>query len=177
MDFRQAHSTDWLEHFARTGYPEARPLAAGVEGAVYHLGDGMVAKVWGRRSGPDLLLWQAFYADVAASGLPFAIPVIVRVEEVDGRAVTLERELPGRPLLKGVDLDIAEIEPAVVESMIAVLRALATVPATEAMRRLPVLDEDRPFRRDGDDFPALVALLERRVARSPGAYGSSRARR
>jgi hypothetical protein len=36
--------------------------------------------------------WQAFYADVAASGLPFATPVILGVEEVDGRSVTLERE-------------------------------------------------------------------------------------
>ena len=32
------------------------------------------------------------------------------------------------------------------------------------MRRLPVLDEDQPFRRAGDDFPtALTALLERRT--------------
>jgi hypothetical protein len=82
VDFRQAHSQEWLDHFARIGHPAARPLAAGVEGAVYRLGDGTVAKVWGRRGIPELLLWQAFYADVAAGGLPFATPLILRVEEV-----------------------------------------------------------------------------------------------
>jgi aminoglycoside phosphotransferase (APT) family kinase protein len=164
VDFRQAHSPEWLDHFARLGYPDARPLAAGVEGAVYRLGGGTVAKVWGRRRRSELLLWQAFYADLAASGLPFATPVITRVEEVAGRAVTLERELPGTVLAEGVDG--VGVEPAVVESMIAVLRALADVPGTPAMRAVPVLDEGRSFRGD-EDFPtALIAVLERRVARS-----------
>ena len=86
VDFRQAHSKEWLGYFARLGYPTARPLAAGVEGAVYRLGEGMVAKVWRQRGVPELLLWQAFYADVAASGLPFATPVILRMEEVDEQA-------------------------------------------------------------------------------------------
>jgi hypothetical protein len=165
VDFRQAHSQGWLDHFARLGYPAARPLAAGVEGAVYHLGDGLVAKVWGRRRVSELLLWQDFYADVAASGLSFATPVVLRVEEIDGRGVTLERELPGTPLL--IDADSSTVDTGVVESIIAVLQELATVPSTAAMRRLPVLDEDSAFRRDGDDFPtALIALLDRRTARS-----------
>jgi hypothetical protein len=49
VDFRPAHAKEWLDHFARIGYPAAQPLAAGVEGAVYRLGRGMVAKVWLRR--------------------------------------------------------------------------------------------------------------------------------
>jgi hypothetical protein len=166
VDFRQAHSEKWLSYFARLGYPTARPLAAGVEGAVYRLGEGTVAKVWGRRGVPELLPWQAFYADVAASGLPFATPVILRVDKVDDRAVTIERELPGTPLMRGVDLDILDIDATVVDAMIVVLQALATVTSTAAMRQLPVLDEKKAFRRDGDDFPtALIALLERRTAR------------
>ena len=39
-DFVQAHSPRWLQHFRDSGYPEVVPLAAGVEGAVYDLGDG-----------------------------------------------------------------------------------------------------------------------------------------
>jgi hypothetical protein len=99
VDFRGTHSQEWLDYFAQIGYPAAQPLAAGVEGAVYRLGDGIVAKVWHRRGAPELRLWQAFHADVAASGLPSATPVILRVDEVEGRSVTLERELPGSPLL------------------------------------------------------------------------------
>lgn len=46
------------------------------------------------------------------------------------------------------------------------IQTLAGVPGTASMRQLPVLDEDRPFRVGADDFPAaLIALLERRVAR------------
>jgi Phosphotransferase enzyme family len=148
VDFTQRHSAEWLAHFA-VRHPDVRPLAAGVEGAVYALGDGTVAKVWGRRTRPEPLLWQAFYADLAAAGLSFATPVILDVEEVRGVAVTVERELPGTQL--------REHGP-----IVDVLRELATVPATDAMRRLPVLDESRPFRGD-DDFPAaLTALLGRR---------------
>ena len=46
VDYRQRHTAHWLQHFAARGYPTARPLAAGVEGSVYRLGEGVVAKVW-----------------------------------------------------------------------------------------------------------------------------------
>jgi aminoglycoside phosphotransferase (APT) family kinase protein len=165
--FRQIHSADWLAHFVRAGYSQVRPLAAGVEGAVYELDDATVAKVWERRRPAELLQWQAFYADLTDARLPFATPQILRVEEVGGVAVTLERRLSGIPLQTRVDPQARELDPAVAETMLAILRALATVPATPAMRRLPVLDETEPFRAAGDDFPgALAALLERRTAAS-----------
>jgi hypothetical protein len=88
---------DWTEHFVRAGHTGARPLASGAEGVVHRLGDGTVAKVWTRRRPAELRPWTAFYADVAAAGLPFATPVILRVDEIRGRAVTVERELPGTP--------------------------------------------------------------------------------
>jgi aminoglycoside phosphotransferase (APT) family kinase protein len=167
VTFQQVHSAHWVAHFVAAGHPAARPLAAGVEGAVYDLGDGTVAKVWGRRSRTDLLPWQAFYADLGAGGLPFGTPQILRVEEVRGVAVTVERRLDGDPLQARIDPEAPELARPVTAAMIEILRALATVPATAAMRRLPVLDETEPFRTDGDDFAsALTALLRRRTARS-----------
>lgn len=165
VDFRQQHTAEWAAYLRQIGYPAAEPLGAGVEGAVYRLDDGTVAKVWGTRRPAELRLLQAFYADVAAVRLPFATPVIVGVDEVDGKAITIERELTGTPLDQQLDSRSADIPHAAVDTIIAVLTGLATVPATAAMRRLPVLDETEPFRADGDDFPlALKRLLERRTA-------------
>jgi aminoglycoside phosphotransferase (APT) family kinase protein len=164
--FVQEHTPEWLSYFASHGYPGAAPLAAGVEGAIYLLGDGTVAKVWGQKRAPELTAMQRFYADVARVDLPFATPVILRVEVINGLAVTFERQLPGEPLQKRLARADQYIDEAVVGCVTTVLRALRTVPGTDAMRRLPVLDESRPLWRERDDFPAaLSALLARRVAR------------
>jgi aminoglycoside phosphotransferase (APT) family kinase protein len=164
--FIQAHTPRWLRHFASTGYPDVEPLAAGVEGAIYRLGNGTVAKVWGRRREPELAAMQRFYADVAGADLPFATPLIYAVQEVDGVAVTFERELSGEPLQARLSIQDRDLDPATVDCLTTVLRALATVPCTDAMRRLAVLDENRPFWAGATDFTtALTALLDRRVAR------------
>jgi aminoglycoside phosphotransferase (APT) family kinase protein len=171
--FRRVHTAEWIEHFTRRGYSDVRPLGSGVEGAIYRLGNGTVAKVWGRRREAELVRMQGFYADVARAGLPFATPVILGVEEVDGVAVTFEQELHGEPLQKRLAFEDAELDPATVNCVVDVLRALATVPGTDAMREMSVLDEERPFWAGTDDFrAALVALLERRVARFGGALRS-----
>lgn len=164
--FLQEHTPEWLDYFSRHGYPDVEPLAAGVEGAIYRLGNGAVAKVWGHKRQPELTAMQQFYADVARAGLPFATPVIQRVEVINGLAVTFERQLPGEPLQKRLAFEDRSLDEAAVDCVTAVLRALRTVPGTDAMRQLPVLDEARPFWRDKDDFPAaLIALLQRRVTR------------
>jgi aminoglycoside phosphotransferase (APT) family kinase protein len=154
-----------VRYFAGNGYPDAEPLAAGVEGALYRLGDGVVAKVWGGKTKPELEAMQRFYADVAAHDLPFATPVIRAVHEVDGTAVTFERELPGVPLDRYLSDEDGQVDPAAVDCLVTVLRALATVPGTDAMRRLAVLDEDRPFWGEGDFRDCLTALLRRRTAK------------
>jgi Phosphotransferase enzyme family len=160
------HTSEWLEHFARSGYPHVTPLAAGMEGAVYRLGDQTVAKVWRRRGVPEILLAQRFYADVASHDLPFATPVILDVTDVDGVTVSLERELPGEPLQDRLGFGDRELGKGVVDCVAGVLDALSRVPATDIMRRLPVLDEIRPFWSGAPDFPtALAAFLQRRVAR------------
>jgi aminoglycoside phosphotransferase (APT) family kinase protein len=164
--FTQTHTPHWLRYFASEGFPDAEPLAAGVEGAIYRLGGGLVAKVWGRKREPELVAMQRFYADVAAAGLPFATPLVRAVHEVDGVAVTFEDELFGRPLQDHLSIEDQVLDPAAVDCLTTVLCALATVPCTDTMRRLAVLDEDRPFWAGTDAFPtALTALLRRRVAR------------
>jgi aminoglycoside phosphotransferase (APT) family kinase protein len=164
-EFVLAHTQQWIEHFAGRGH-HPKPLAAGVEGAIYDLGDGLIAKVWRERRAVELLRLQAFYADVAAAGLPFATPEIVAVDEVGGSAVTYERKLPGEPLDRRLRQDDSGVDPAAARCTVDVLQALATVPATTAMRQLAVLDEDRPLWNGAADFhDALLGLLDRRAMR------------
>jgi len=164
--FLQEHTSEWLEYLSSHGYPDVKPLAAGVEGAIYRLGDGTVAKVWGHKRQPELLRIQQFYADVARADLSFVTPEILRVEVINGLAVTFERELSGAPLQKRLAFEDRDLDEATIECVVDVLRALSTVLGTDAMKQMPVLDEDRPFWEGKDNFPAaLIALLERRVAR------------
>lgn len=165
-EFWQVHTQEWLESFSRRGYPGVTPLAAGVEGAIYDLGDGTVAKVWGQRREAELTLMQNFYADLASAGLPFATPEILAVEEVGGTAITFERKLPGHPLRVRRNGDDQQVAPGAARCVIEVLRSLASVPATLSMRQLAVLDEDQPLWAGAKDFPAaLLKLLQRRVRR------------
>ena len=100
-EFVQAHTREWIDHFARRGHDPA-PLAAGVEGAIYDLGRGLIAKVWRQRRAAELEAMQSFYADVAAAGLPFRTPEILAVfEEVRGVFATIM----GRDLSAKVDID------------------------------------------------------------------------
>ena len=164
-DFVVSHTQRWTEHFASKGH-NPQPLAAGVEGAIYDLGGGLIAKVWRERRAAELVRMQAFYADVPAAGLPFGTPEIVAVEQVESTAVTYERKLPGAPLERRLDQDAPYVDPAAARCVTEVLQALADVPATKAMRQLPVLDENRPLWEGAATFPdALLSLLHRRAAR------------
>ncbi len=164
-EFVLAHTQQWIKHFAGEGHAP-RPLAAGVEGAIYDLGGGLVAKVWRDRRPAELVRMQSFYADVAAAGLPFSTPEILAVEQVERTPVTYERKLPGAPLQQRLGRDDRGVNPAAARCVTDVLRALATVSATTAMRQLAVLDEDRPLWEGADTFSdVLLGLLRRRVAR------------
>ncbi len=164
-EFVLAHTQRWMEHFASQGH-DPQPLAAGVEGAIYDLGNGLVAKVWRERGAAELVRMQAFYADVAAAGLPFETPEIVAVEQVEHTCVTYERRLPGEPLERRLGRGDAGLDPAAARCVTEVLQALAGVAATTAMRQLAVLDEDQPLWAGAATFhDALLGLLARRVAR------------
>jgi hypothetical protein len=109
-EFVLAHTQQWIKHFASEGH-DPRPLAAGVEGAIYDLGSGLVAKVWRDRRPDELVCMQNFYADVASAGLPFSTPEILAVEQVDRTTVTYERKLPGAPLQQWLGQDDAPHSP------------------------------------------------------------------
>ena len=163
--FVLAHTQRWMRHFAGEGH-DPSPLAAGVEGAIYDLGGGLVAKVWRDRRPAELVRMQSFYADVGAAGLPFRTPEILAVKQVDGRSVTYERKLPGEPLARRLGDGDDGLDPVAARCVADVLRALSTVPATAAMRQLAVLDEDRPLWDGAGIFQAaLLGLLRRRVDR------------
>jgi len=164
--FVPSRTQEWLEFFAGNGYPDAQPLAAGVEGTIYRLGGETVAKVWVRRQVPELVRLQSFYADVARAGLPFATPEILRIEQVGDAAVTFDRELHGEPLQKRLSVDDPDADPDALDCVVEVLRALATVAGTDNMRQAPVLHERRPLWGDANDFSsAMISLIGRRVNR------------
>ncbi|SEH00519.1 Phosphotransferase enzyme family protein [Nonomuraea solani] len=89
-------------------------------------------------------------------------PEILSVEERDGTVVTYERELTGSPFPPpGRELTSRETG-----ALLTVLRGLATVPGTEAMRRLTVQGDDRPLWQGHTRFPdALAAVVERATRR------------
>lgn len=171
----QVHDDRWLGWFRARGHAGAETLATGMEGAVYRLGGGLVAKVWGgERPHGDLLALQRFHADLAREALPFATPEIVEVAQVDGTSVTVERELPGRPLRELLPGAAGAGVPGRAADAVALaVEALAGVPDLPSAHALPVLSEPRPFRGDLDWPAALVALLDRRVARFGDRLGAA----
>ncbi|WP_435856515.1 phosphotransferase family protein [Streptomyces tibetensis] len=171
------HQSDrWVRYFARRGYPRARRLASGMEGTVYRLRDGTVAKVWDGRPPEDFGLTRRLYADIAAHPLPFGTPEILDVEEHDGVLVSYERELGGRPLRSdqdGGEPPARDLPRSETDALLTVLRALASVPGTEAMRRLVVQGDDRPLWQGHSRFPdALAALVERAAGRNRDALAA-----
>jgi hypothetical protein len=170
VEYRQRHADEWLAHFTRRGHRAPRPLGAGVEGAVYRLEEGLVAKVWSGRPPADLDLTRRVYADIARHPLPFATPEIVDTEVHDGVLVTYERELTGSPFRSEPGMASSErgLPATETAALLTVLRALATVPGTEAMRRLTVQGDDRPLWQGHTRFPDALAALVRRAARRHG---------
>ncbi|MFD5338739.1 phosphotransferase family protein [Streptomyces hawaiiensis] len=170
------HESDrWVQYFARRGYPRARRLASGMEGTVYRLQDGTVAKVWAGRTPEDFGLTRRLYADIAEHPLPFGTPEILDAEECDGVLVSYERELRGRPSRSGADGDppARDLPRRETDALLTVLRALASVPGTETMRRLVVQGDDRPLWQGHSRFSdALAALVERAAGRNRDALAA-----
>ncbi|CAL9558170.1 hypothetical protein SUDANB15_04550 [Streptomyces sp. enrichment culture] len=163
----------WPGYFADRGHPGARRIGAGAEGVVYGLGGGRVAKVWTGR--PPTELTRRVYADIARHRPPFATPEVFEVQEHEGVVVTYERELPGVPLRGDSAHEDYERELPVRHrnALLVVLRGLASVPGTDAMRRLTVQGDDRPLWQGHDRFQdALAALVARAAARHGAALAA-----
>lgn len=165
----------WLAYFAECGHTAVRRIGAGVEGVVYRLGEDRVAKVWSGRPPADFDLTRQVYADIARHPLSFSTPEIFDVEDHEGVLVTYERELPGVSMR--VDSAHAAYERALPtqdsDALLAVLRGLASVPGTDAMRQLTVQGDDRPLWQDHGCFrDALAALVARAAARHGAALAA-----
>ncbi|MBX9361529.1 phosphotransferase family protein [Streptomyces sp. WAC04114] len=165
----------WVQYFARRGYPSARRLASGTEGTVYRLRDGTVAKVWAGRAPEDFDLTRRLYADIARHPLPFGTPRILDAEEHDGVLVSYELELGGSPLRSDGDgrRPARDLPRRETDALLTVLRALASVPGSEVMRRLVIQGDDRPLWQGHSRFPdALAALVERAAGRNRDALAA-----
>ncbi|MFW6693626.1 phosphotransferase family protein [Streptomyces sp. MAR4 CNX-425] len=161
-------SDPWLAYFVDRGHTGVRRIGAGVEGVVYGLGQGRAAKVWNRRPPPGFDLLRQVYADLARHPPPFSTPEVFAVEDHEGVVVTYERELPGGPM-RADSAQVAyerKLPSRDNDAVLAVLRGLASVPGTDAMRQLTVQGDDRPLWRGHDCFrDALGALVTRAAAR------------
>lgn len=90
----QQHDENWIRRLAEHGCPDAQPLGAGMEGAVYALSDDLVAKVWGEgRRLAELERLRLFYADLSRAELTFATPYI---ERFSARTTSLTAISPAR---------------------------------------------------------------------------------
>ncbi|MEV6281465.1 phosphotransferase [Kribbella sp. NPDC051770] len=133
-----------------------------MQGAVFRVGGGKVAKVWFHSPRAELERLQRLYAEVR---LAFRTPEIVEIHQGPRWVVSVEVELPGRPL--------HEVAPefgqagwtAGRDCVIEVVAELAAAPAPPALFAMSVLDESEPFRRPQQGWTeALGELLVRRVA-------------
>lgn len=159
-----AHSDTWLRRFAKRGYPAAQPLAAGMEGAVYDVGDELIAKVWGRKGREELDRMKAFYEQLAESGLDFATPRFLELWEAEGLWVTVEPRLPGVPL-DGVCPPERPPPPEALDCIFDVLVGLRRAGDLASARALAVLEESDAMWAGAQTWPAaLQALLDRRLA-------------
>lgn len=153
-----------MDHFRKRGYKRFDLIGEGMEGVVFALGGDRVGKLWFRRRPAELQIVKEFYAELASHDLPFSVPEMFDVEEVQGHAVTIEKELPGRSLGSGVRAGTVSVDTAR-SCMLTVVTALATTTAGTSARRLTVLDESEPMWQGHDDWAgALRALVDRRVA-------------
>lgn len=170
----QKHDDDWLKYLKATGYTDSQPLAVGMEGAVYRLGDDKVAKVWASQSATHLNLLQHLYSEIVRSNLQFQTPEILEVREARGSLITIERELHGTPLRQDAAGGEQQLTPAEQKSILAVLNGLSSVTATPAMKGLPVLGEKEAFWAGHDSWGgAIAALVERRTNQYGGQLRAS----
>jgi hypothetical protein len=111
-----------------------------MEGAVYDLGGDLVGKTWFNRSAAEVEPLRLFLDELAAQELPFRTPKIRAVDEVDGRAVSIELKLVGTPLRAAVEAGLVTQDRGL-DIFVEVVAALATTHASQPTKALPVIGE------------------------------------
>lgn len=157
----------WIEYFRGNGFPAARGLSAGMEGAVYSLVENeLIAKVWLGRNKSELCRLKTFCDALKLSAGAIRTPEIEDIKVVDGVLITFERFLRGEPLQSRLSGDAAHADAFAVTALITVLEFLRTVPPLPAFRTLAVLDESGSSWRDAATWgDAIESLIEGRMRR------------
>jgi hypothetical protein len=156
---------EYTEQLQTLGYREPDQLAIGMQGAVYRLGAGKVAKIWFHAGERELRTLGELY-DAISGQLPYATPRILELHRPGPYWVTIEEELPGVPLHT---VAAPYGEPGwerARDCVVEVVEALTQVEPPDVLRRTAVLDESDPFRPEGVSWiEALTGLVRRRTER------------
>jgi aminoglycoside phosphotransferase (APT) family kinase protein len=147
---------------ASVGLPAGELLGAGVEGSVFDLHNGTVAKVWIHRALPELDGLRIFYDEVAAAGPAIETPRILHVLPAGDVVVTVEARLSGEPVWLA-DGSSPNLTTPQIDTMIQALAALADIPGVPAFRSLPILPDEPPLPADQTFEIALARLVEHRA--------------
>lgn len=140
-------------------------LGEGMEGCVYEIDADRVAKVWFNESAASLERVRPFYDALGAGRLPFAVPTMLELIEVNGRRVTIETRFSGTPLARLLDADEVDVDTARIK-FVDVLAGLAGSGRVHQGRDLAVLDEPTPMYAPDESFAdALGRLVKRRRQR------------
>jgi hypothetical protein len=152
------------QRFRDEGFPDAKVIGSGMEGTVYRLRPGTVAKVWYSSSRQRLLTLQQFYKNIVQAGLSFATPEIYDVWQVSEHSVSVEREILGRTLESWQPLR-ASVWPHASNAIVEILNQFRLLSPSDALSALPVLDEQESFSGSGAWPQNLAHLVRRRVDR------------
>lgn len=153
-----------LDDLREQGVTTGDLLGRGMEGAVFEVSESLVVKVWFDRKPDELRTLQSFYEAAHSVDLEFALPRILNVATAAGYTVTVEDRLPGAPLKPHVSTESVVLDERVVTCVLSVLQGLARIPATDVMKRLPVLGSETGLYESVDEpWPeAIVRLAARR---------------
>lgn len=157
----------WVEYFSSNGFPDARGLSAGMEGAVYSLvPHQLVGKVWLRKTEAELQLLKHFYDALRGAAHGVDTPQIHEIRVVDGELVTIEQYLPGVLLQTILPDDARSADPTAVRAIITVLDVLRRIPPRPELGRLHVLDEfTSPWSAAVKWSEAISTIIDRRIVR------------
>lgn len=159
--------SEWIDYFTSNGFPAAKGISAGMEGAVYSLLDGeLVGKVWSRRTEASLQQLKVFYEVLKEFAGPIATPEIKQIAVINGALVTFERFLPGMPLQDHLRQNSECADDAAIDAVAKVLAFLRTVHPRAELACLSVLDEPvPPWVKDGSWSEVVGRVIATRMAR------------
>jgi len=121
------------------GKPPRSHLASGMEGHVFDIGDGEVAKVWHSKQREEVTQLKAFYDVLVDLNLPFDTPLITEVHCSEDGVVSVERALRGTPMNAFVTGEEELPPPFATDAVKFVLTALRKRPVHNARSTLPIL--------------------------------------